>query len=61
VDRGASRVEHELAWGVEFTNQLTVDTAKQLTAASKAYGGVMVWEYWQSTEPTLWPAMQSSL
>jgi hypothetical protein len=35
--------------------------AKQLTTASKAYGGVMVWEYSQSTEPSLWPAVQSSL
>ena len=51
----------ELTWGVELTSQLTVDMAKQLTTASKAYGGVMVWEYSQSTEPTLWPAIQSSL
>jgi GH18 family chitinase len=51
----------ELTWGVEFTSQLTADMAKQLTTASKAYGGVMVWEYSQSTESTLWPAIQSSL
>jgi GH18 family chitinase len=50
-----------LTWGVEFTSQLTASMAKQLTTASKAYGGVMVWEYSQSTEPTLWPAVQSSL
>jgi hypothetical protein len=50
-----------LTWGIEFTSQLTVSTAKQLTTASKAYGGVMVWEYSQSTEPQLWPAVQSSL
>jgi GH18 family chitinase len=51
----------KLTWGVEFTSQLTVDMAKQLTTASKAYGGVMVWEYSQKTEPQLWPAIQSSL
>jgi hypothetical protein len=51
----------KLTWGVQFASQLTVDMAKQLTAASKAYGGVMVWEYSQSTELTLWPAIQSSL
>ncbi len=51
----------ELTWGVELTSQLTAAMAKQLTTASKAYGGVMIWEYSQSTEPTLWPAIQSSL
>jgi len=51
----------KLTWGLEFTSQLTVDMAKQLTTASKAYGGVMVWEYSQKTEPQLWPAVQSSL
>jgi hypothetical protein len=51
----------KLTWGVEFTSQLTAAMAKQLTTASKAYGGVMIWEYSQSTEPTLWPAIQSSL
>jgi chitinase len=51
----------QLTWGVEFTSKLTAAMAKQLTTASKAYGGVMVWEYSQSTEPTLWPAVQSSL
>ena len=43
-------------WGVEFTSQPTVDMAKaKLATASKAYGGVMVWEYSQNTEPQLWP------
>jgi GH18 family chitinase len=51
----------KLTWGVELTTRLTVDMAKQLTTASKAYGGVMVWEYSQKTEPQLWPAIQSSL
>jgi chitinase len=51
----------KLTWGVEFTSKLTTDMAKQLTTASKADGGVMVWEYSQGTESTLWPAMQSVL
>ncbi|HTA91657.1 MAG TPA: glycosyl hydrolase family 18 protein [Polyangiaceae bacterium] len=53
--------KNKLTWGVEFSNSLTVNMAKQLTTASKAYGGVMVWEYSQGTEPTLWPAIQASL
>jgi hypothetical protein len=51
----------KLTWGIEFTSQLTAAMAGQLTTASKAYGGVMVWEYSQKTEPQLWPAVQSSL
>jgi glycosyl hydrolase family 18 (putative chitinase) len=51
----------KLTWGVEFTSQLTVATVKQLTMASEAYGGVMVWEYSQPTEPQLWPAVQGAL
>jgi hypothetical protein len=50
-----------LTWGIEFTSQLTVATVQQITMASKAYGGVMVWEYSQPTEPQLWPAVQSAL
>ncbi len=53
--------KNKLTWGVEFTNSLTVDMAKQLTTASKADGGIMIWEYSQATEPTLWPAIQASL
>ncbi|HEY4105286.1 MAG TPA: glycosyl hydrolase family 18 protein [Polyangiaceae bacterium] len=51
----------KLVWGIEFTGKLTTDVAKQLTTASKADGGVMVWEYSQPTETTLWPAVQSVL
>jgi hypothetical protein len=51
----------KLTWGIEFTSQLTVAMAKQITMASKAYGGVMVWEYSQPTESQLWPAVQSAL
>jgi hypothetical protein len=56
---GAPKVK--LTWGIEFTSQLTVTMAKQITTASKAYGGVMVWEYSQPTESQLWPAVQSAL
>jgi GH18 family chitinase len=51
----------KLTWGVEFTSQLTSTVAAQLTMASKAYGGVMIWEYTQQTEPQLWPAIQAAL
>ena len=48
-------------WGVIVSNATAASDATQLTTASKAYGGVMVWEYSQGTEPTLWPAIQSAL
>jgi chitinase len=51
----------KLCLGIEFTNNLTTGTAVQITTASKAYGGVMMWEYTQSTEAQLWPAIQGAL
>ncbi|HEX3776440.1 MAG TPA: glycosyl hydrolase family 18 protein [Polyangiaceae bacterium] len=51
----------KLVWGIEFTSKLTTSLAAQLTTSSKADGGVMVWEYSQPTESTLWPAVQSAL
>jgi GH18 family chitinase len=56
---GAAKTK--LVWGIEFSSKLNTDTAKQLTTASKADGGVMIWEYSQGTESTLWPAVQSVL
>jgi chitinase len=53
--------KNKLTWGVEFTNNLSVDVAAQLTTASLAYGGVMLWEYTQATEPKLWPAVQGAI
>src|SRR5260370_15392911 len=50
----------KLTWGIQFGNNLSVATAKQLTTASKAYGGVMVLEDSQGTEPPLWPAVSSA-
>jgi hypothetical protein len=51
----------KLVWGIEFTSSLSVSTAKQITTALKAYGGIMIWEYTQPTEAQLWPAVQSVL
>jgi hypothetical protein len=51
----------KLCLGIEFTSSLSTNTAVQITDASKAYGGVMMWEYTQSTEAQLWPAIQGAL
>jgi GH18 family chitinase len=56
---GAAKTK--LVWGIEFGNNLSTATAKSLTTASKADGGIMIWEYSQGTEATLWPAVQSVL
>jgi GH18 family chitinase len=53
--------KNKLVWGIEFSNNLNAATAKSLTTASKAFGGIMVWEYSQGTESTLWPAVLSAL
>lgn len=53
--------KNKLTWGVEFSSRLSVDMVKQLTTASKAYGGVMAWELSQNTAPTLWKAIQDTL
>lgn len=53
--------KNKLTWGIEFDSKLTTTVAKQLTTASLGYGGVMVWEYSQPTESSLWPAVQSVL
>lgn len=51
----------KLTLGIEFTSKLTTGTAAQITTTSKDYGGVMIWEYSQPTESTLWPAVQGAL
>jgi GH18 family chitinase len=51
----------KLTLGIEFTNKLSAGTAAQITTTSKGYGGVMIWEYSQPTESTLWPAVQGAL
>jgi hypothetical protein len=56
-----------LVWGVcydgggECANP-SVDLVQQITTASKGYGGIMIWDYTDSTVgPTIWPAIQSDL
>jgi hypothetical protein len=39
----------------------TTSNAEQITTDSKAYGGVMYWDYTDNGTATLWPAMQSAL
>jgi chitinase len=39
----------------------SVATVEQVTTDSKAYGGVMCWDYTDADESTLWPAIQSAL
>jgi chitinase len=52
--------KNKLVWGVDFEGtSLTVDTVKQIAMGSKAYGGIMAWEYSQPSEAQLWPAIQS--
>jgi chitinase len=50
----------KLVWGVHFEgNSLSVGTVTQIAMGSKAYGGIMAWEYTQQSEAQLWPALQS--
>jgi hypothetical protein len=49
----------KLVWGVDFEgNSLSASTVTQIATGSKAYGGIMAWEYSQPTEAKLWPAIQ---
>ncbi len=56
-----------LVWGVCFDGggecaNPSTSVVKQITTASKAYGGIMVWDYTDSSVgPTIWPAIQSAL
>jgi GH18 family chitinase len=53
--------KNKLTWGIDFSTGLTTTTAAQLTTSSKAYGGIMVWEYSQRATPQLWPAVQGAI
>jgi GH18 family chitinase len=53
--------KNKLTWGVDFSGNTSADMVKQLTIASKAYGGVMAWELSQKAAPPLWMAVQQSL
>jgi chitinase len=57
-----------LVWGICFDGggsgcgNPSVMQIQQLTTASKAYGGMMIWDYTDgSVAPTDWPAVQSQL
>ena len=53
--------KNKLTWGVDFGGNTSADMIKQLTIASKAYGGIMAWELSQKAAPPLWMAVQQSL
>jgi hypothetical protein len=57
--------KEKLVWGVCFDGECanpSVAVVKQITTASKAYGGIMIWDYTDSSvAPTMWPAVQSAL
>lgn len=51
---------NKLTWGVEFS-KISADQVKQLTTASKADGGVMVWELSLDSSGQLWKAVQDAI
>jgi hypothetical protein len=56
--------KENLVWGIcfgECGQAPSAATVAQITTASKAYGGIMFWEYTDTSEATLWPAAQSAL
>jgi chitinase len=56
--------KENVVWGICFGEcgaAPSVATAQQITMGSLSYGGVMAWNYQDSAEATLWPAMQSAL
>jgi hypothetical protein len=57
--------KEKLVWGVCYDGECanpSVSLVKQITTASKDYGGIMIWDYTDSTVgPTIWPAIQSQL
>jgi len=56
--------KENVVWGICFGEcgaAPSVATTQQITMGSLAYGGVMAWNYQDSSESTLWPAMQAAL
>ena len=57
--------KEKLVWGVCFDGECanpSVALVQQITTASKAYGGIMIWDYTDgAVGPTMWPAIQSQL
>jgi hypothetical protein len=55
----------KLVWGVCFDGECanpSVAVVKQITTASKDYGGIMIWDYTDGpVGPTMWPAIQTEL
>lgn len=59
-DRGVEK--KKLVWGVIFDGKgNTADVVKQVTIASKAYGGVMAWELTEKQGPQLWKVVQDNV
>lgn len=57
--------KEKLVWGVCFDGECgnpSVSVLKQITTASKDYGGIMIWDYTDGVVPsTMWPAIQGEL
>ena len=59
--------KENLVWGVCFDGggecaNPSVAIVQQITTASKGFGGIMIWDYTDSSVgPTIWPAIQSEL
>ena len=51
----------KLTWGVIFDGSTSADMVKQITTASKADGGVMVWELSLDKSGTLWKTVQGAI
>ena len=51
----------KLTWGVIFDGTTSVDMVKQITAASKADGGVMAWELSLDKSGAYWKAIQDNI
>ena len=51
----------KLTWGVIFDGSSSADLVKQVTIASKAYGGVMAWELSLNNGAQLWKVVQDSI
>jgi chitinase len=56
--------KEKLVWGICFGEcgaAPSVATVGQITMASLSYGGITCWNYTDSAESTLWPAIQGAL
>ena len=59
--------KENLVWGLCFDGDSSgcpppsTSTVQQITTASKAYGGIMVWDYTDTSAQTMWPTIQGEL